>query len=329
MAYTYFAEVAEGRSGSVDQRYQRSYKRVFIVKTDSAGYGPYYAGSHPSLPLVWSQHPEDPLAYCVGFSVDQDQNEPSLWRVTANYAYNADSFQGGGMGTGATGNPAIDTQQQGQPPENREQSPLSRPRDYQISTNTYREALLFDANGDAICNSGGDPFLPAPERERFTATLNIGLNSSSAPSTAWFNAVGKVNHTTLVVGDYTMPAKTARLNSINAQRVYENGIGYYRWSLVFEYKPSTTSYTSGVWVQMGSTWPELGWRLVLLNLGKRRYTADIPPFGGLVDICKAPTFTSVTSPVLLDNLTQPLAEGAKPYYKAFDIYESVVFPSPL
>jgi hypothetical protein len=328
MAYTYFSEVVEGRSGSVDQRYQRSYKRVFLVKTDSPGYGPYHAGSHPSLPLVWSVHPEDPLAYCVGFSVDQDQNDGTLWRVTANYAYNADSYQGGGAGTGATGNPAIDTQQQGQPPQEREQSPLLRPRDYQVSTNTYNEALLFDANGEAICNSGGDPFLPAPERQRFTATLNIGLNVATAPTTAWFDAVGKINHTTLVIGAYTMPPKTARLNSVNAQRVYENGIGYYRWTLVFEYKPSTTTHT-GIWTKMGDKWPQLGWRLVLLNMGKRRFTTDIPPFGGLVDITKPPTFTTVTSPVFLDNYTQPLPEGEKPYYKAFDIYESVVFPSPL
>jgi hypothetical protein len=327
MAYTLFREVIEGRSGSVDQRYQRAYKRAFLVKTDSAGYGPYYAGSHPSLPLVWSIHPEDPLAYCVGFSVDQDQNDGTLWRVTANYAYNADTFQGGGTGTGATGNPAIDTQQQGQAPADRVQSPLSRPRDYQISTVAYPEALRGDVDGNAILNSAYDPFLPASEIQKFGAQITIGLNASTPPSEAWMSAVGKLNATTLTItppgSTISLAAKTTRLNSLNAQAVYENGLAYWRWTLAFEFRPSTTTYTSG-WVQLGASWPVLGWKLVLLDAGKRRwdgtrYTAFSDP----------PGQQPVTQAVLMDGSTDRLAANTKPYYKAWDIYRTITFPSPL
>jgi hypothetical protein len=323
MAYTLFKEVIEGRSGSVDQRYQRAYKRVFLVKTDSPGYGPYYAGSHPSLPLVWSVHPEDPFAYCVGFSVDQDQNDGTLWRVTANYAYNADTFQGGGVGTGPTGNPAIDTQQQGQAPTERVQSPLLRPRDYQISTVSYPEALRGDIEGNAILNSAYDSFLPASEIQRFGAQITIGLNDANPPTTAWFASVGKINYNTLTLGAYTCAPKTVRLNNLNANLVYENGVKYWRWSMVWEYRSSTTSYGGG-WVQLGTDWPDLGWKLVLLDAGKRKKVGT-----DWVSFTDRPGQQPVTQPVLMDGGGDRLAQNAKPYYKAWDIYKSYIFPSPL
>lgn len=325
MGYTLFKEVIDGRSGSVDQRYQRAYKRVFLVRTDSPGYGPYYAGSHPSIPLVWSQHPEDALAYCVGFNVEQDQNDGMLWRVTANYAYNADTFQSGGVGTGTTGNPAIDTQQQGQAPADRVQSPLSRPRDYQISTVAYPEALRGDAAGNAILNSAYDNFLPPAEIQRFGAQITIGLNNATPPSETWMGCVGKLNASTLTIlppgATISLAAKTTRLNSLNAQAVYENGVAYWRWTLNFEFRPSTTSYAGG-WVQLGSSWPVLGWKLVLLDSGKRRWNGTDWEFFKDRGV-------QVNQPVLMNGSSNRLSADAKPYYKAWDIYSTVSFPSPL
>lgn len=325
MAYKRFSELIDGRSGSVDQRYQRSYKRTFLVQTDSPGYGPYYAGSHPSLPLVWSTHPEDALAYCVGFSVEQDANDGTLWRVTANYSYNADSFGGGGGGAaggvGGTGNPAIDTQQQGQAPQDRVQNPLLRPRDYQINTVAYPEALRGDTTGNAILNSAYDNFLPPAEIQRFGAQITVGLNDANPPTTAWFAAVGKLNYNTLTLGAYTCAPKTVRLNSLNATLVHENGISYWRWSMVWEYRSSVTSYAGG-WVQLGNDWPDLGWKLVLLDAGKRRWNGtDWESFKD--------KGVQVTEPKLMDGNGGRLAANAKPYFKAWDIYKAYIFPSPL
>lgn len=324
MAYTLFSEVAEGRTGSVDQRYQRSYKRVFLVRTDSATYGPYYAGSHPSLPLVWSAHDEDANALCVGFDVSQDQSDPLLWRVTANYAYAADVANSSGQGS--TGNPAIDTQQSGIAPGSRAAAPLSRARDYQVTSIAYPETVLWDTTGNAIENSAYDPFLPAPEVQKFGAQITVGLNSSSAPSNAWLGSVGKVNATTLTLGSYSLPALSTRLNNLSAQLVYEQGVSYWRWTLAFEYRPNGTSYAGG-WVQMGSAWPELGWKLVLLDAGKRKFTGTGT---GWEDFRDAPTYTTpVSQPVLMNGASDRLTAGAKPYYKAWNVYDSITFPSPI
>jgi len=90
MAYTLFTEVAEGRTASVDQKFNRTYTRVFLVRTDAASYGPAYAASHPSLPVIFSAHNEDANAYCLSISPSQDQGDPTLWRISVNYGYNVD-----------------------------------------------------------------------------------------------------------------------------------------------------------------------------------------------------------------------------------------------
>lgn len=322
MAYVRCSEVIDGRSGSVDQRYQRSYKRVFLVETDANTYGPYYAGSHPSLPNIWDAHDEDANAYCVGFDVSQDQDNPRLWRVTCNYAYNADTAAS--SGNGPTGNPAIDTQQQGQAPADRVESPLSRPRDYQIATVTYPETLRGDADGNAILNSAYDYFTPAPEGQKLAATITVGLNNSSAPSNTWLGSVGMINASSMTIGAYTVGAKTTRLNSLNAQLVYENGVSYWRWTLVFEYRPSSTSYAGGWQSLPGSAWPELGWKLVLLDAGKREWTGS-----AWQDFKDKPYTAAVSAPVLMNGSGGRLSGGSTPKYKAWEIYKTTTFPSPM
>lgn len=332
MAYTYFGEVAEGRSGSVDQKYQRAYKRVFLVKTDSSAYGPYYAGSHPSLPVVWSVHPEDSLAYCTGFSVDQDQGDVLLWRVVVNYAYNADTPSGGGSGgssggTGPSGNPSIDTQQAGQAPADRVQSPLSRVRDYTISSTTHTEAVQVDENNYTINNSAGDPFVPAAERTRVGATLTVGLNNANAPNVAWLGAVGKVNASSLTIGAYVAPAQTVKLQSLSANLVYENGVSYWRWSLTFEFRPLTAALIglTSVWTQHTGTSIDPGWFLLLLDMGRRK----LPLVNGQPTAIENPPGTPVPIDVALDGSGLPLASGARPYYSPFQLYKTTTFPSPL
>ena len=103
MAYTLFTEVAEGRTASVDQKFNRTYTRVFLVRTDAATYGPAYAASHPSLPVIFSAHNEDAFAYCLSISPSQDQGDPTLWRITVNYGYNVDAPPLTISGTGRNG----------------------------------------------------------------------------------------------------------------------------------------------------------------------------------------------------------------------------------
>lgn len=299
MAYTLFIEIHEGRQASVDSKFQRTYTRVFLVGTDSGNFGPAYAGSHPSLPIIFSQHPEDIAAFCVRLSPVQDSQDPTLWRVTAEYSYNPDLAMGGG-----TGVPAIDGQQQGVAPASRSANPTTRPNDYSIATSTYPISIYKDFNNVAILNRAGDPFLPPLEIQRAEATITVGLNSLNAPSGAWLASAGQVNANTMVIGAYVANPGQAKLNSISAQFLYENGLNYWRWTLVFGYRTT--------------------WAAEVLNQGLRELRA-----GNLVPILDDATGYKIDQPVLLTVDGAKAAAGADPNYRTFNIYPRVTFPTPL
>jgi hypothetical protein len=303
MAYTLFTEVAEGRQATVDSKYNRTYTRVFLIRTDSPTYGPYYAGSHPSLPLIFSAYPDDANAFCVSLSPAQDQNDPRLWRVTAQYAYNTDMAA---VNSAPSGNPAVDTQQQGQPPASRVENPLSRPRDYSISTNAYPWAIEQDRFGNPLQNSAGDPFIPVPEIQKGGATITVGLNSTSSPSAAWIGAIGYLNASSYTVGPYVIGAGLAKLNGVSASLAYENGVSYWRWQLTFEYRPD-------------------GWAWVVANKGKRQVNIN-DPTGPLIEIMSKAGGV-VSNPVYLNASGYAIAPGGARTYATFHIYPRVAFPS--
>jgi hypothetical protein len=310
MAYTLFSEVHAGRQATVDSKFNRTYQRVFLVRTDSATYGPYYAGSHPSLPAIFSAHPEDALAYCLTLAPSQDQDDPLLWRVTATYGYNLDMTT---SGSAPSGNPAVDTQQQGVAPASRVQAPASRGRDYQIATNSYplalAEAYYTGTNSmQPVENSAGEPLLPPLTGVYGGATITVGLNSLNSPSAAWIGSIGFVNAASYTIGPYVIGAKLAKLNSVNAQLVYENDVSYWRWSLVFEYRPN-------------------GWGVTLANMGKKlRITAGA---SGLKDILingvptSVPLFLNSTGTAVWDSATDSVS--AK--YRTYVPYNTTTFPS--
>lgn len=300
MAYTLIKETAEGRSAGVDQKYQRTYARVFIVRTSSSSYGAAYAASHPSLPRIWNRHPDDSIAFCTGLDVSQDGNDPQQWRITANYAYyEADA--------------AVDTQQKGQDPADRVENPLSRPRDYGISTSSYNFATQYACNTSTnaytvpIVNSAGDPFLPPAEVVKGAATITVGLNSTVSPSATWIAAIGALNASTYTVGPYVIGAGLAKLDSVSATKTFENDVSYWRWSLSFSYRPS-------------------GWAYVVMDAGKRRKVGGVSP-----PITITVNGVPVSSPVPLTGAGRPMTQtqiDAGSYtYLTFHIYPRVSFPS--
>lgn len=303
MGYTLFTEVAEGRQASVDGKYNRTYTRVFLVRTDSNSLGPYYAGSHPSLPTIFSAYPDDANAYCISLSPVQDQSDPMLWRVTAQYSYNTDMVA---SNSAPSGNPAVDTQQQGQAPGDRVENPLSRPRDYSISSNSFPWAVETDRLGNPIQNSAGDPFIPVPEIQRGGATITVGLNDASSPSAAWIGAIGYLNSAAYTIGPYVIGTALAKLNGVSASLAYENGVSYWRWSLTFEYRPD-------------------GWAWVVANKGKRQTDVN-DPTGQPVDIITA-AGVPVANPVYLDASGYAIEPGDARTYATFHVYPRVAFPA--
>ena len=298
MAYKLFSEVAEGRTASVDQKFNRTYTRVFLVRTDDPTYGPAYAASHPSLPVIFSAYPEDTDAYCLSISPSQDQGDPTLWRISVNYGYNIDAPS---AASAPSGDPAVETQQAGQAPADRVENPLSRPRDYSVATVAYPIGVTYDRSNNLIKNSADDPFLPATEIVKGGATITVGLNSTSSPSGAWIGSIGSINAASYTIGPYVCGTALVKLNSVSANLVYENNVSYWRWSLVFEYRPN-------------------GWAYVVNDMGMfKKVSGTRKP----IDI----NGVNVTVPVNLDGAGLPLAAGGTPIPLTFHVYPRVTFPS--
>lgn len=333
--YLDFKEVM-GTSGSVDASFNRTYTRTFNVVVDDASAGPFFAGSHPSLPLIYSQHNEDPYAFCVGLSPARDGTDPHLWIVTATYAYNLDApvplAGGGGMGGGSskTGQPSVDSQQQGYAPGERVIDPMLRPHDYSYATCKVmqvpvdEEPYILPPNIGIrkISNAVGDFFENQPARDIHALRITLGINSRTVPDDVWLNRLQTLNQNAVTLDKVDYQPRTLRMESIAAQRVYEQNVSYYRWTIEFTYKAH--------------------WRIELRNSGNRALmpvmdTQNPPqPIAGKWAIQK-PT-SEYTLPVDLTTdgklLNPTIANGgavtpAKPNYLEFHVWPETTWPTPL
>lgn len=287
MGYEYFQETFPGRRGSVDAKFQRTFERVFIVKTDSPFYGPYYAGSHPSLPLIRSAHPEDPNAYCSALVPVQSDVDPTLWTVTASYVYY--SYPGEGI-----------------------PDPLARPTEYEIDGDMWPEAVFMDRVGNAICNSAGDPFLPPVEMMRTGCTITVEFNLATPPTNAWIDAQGTVNASTMVIGPWTFGAELLKLLKVRGKKIYETATAFWRWTLVFQYRPFVALTT------------RQGHKTVLLDQGRREKISGV-----MVPIVDPGTGIPTDQPVPLNGLGRKLPVGAGAVFAIFDTTGTTAFPTPL
>ena len=232
MSYVYFVEDLDTQA-SQDQRYQKQAKRTFKVKVSDPTSGAIYAASHPSLPIVWSRHPEDTYLILVRLTSQRDSEDPTLFHIGAEYTYYADAIS-------VFGNPAIDSQQSGMDPSVRQENPLLRPSDYTVATTT-RPWATYSAWNTAtntynlpIVNSAGDPFLPPVEISKSGCTISIGLNSIVPPSGSWLSAVDYLNANAMIIGPYTFGVAQLKLTNVSAQLIYENNLSYWRWTINFE-----------------------------------------------------------------------------------------------
>jgi hypothetical protein len=311
-----------GRDGSVDAKFNRTYQRQFLVEVDANTYGPWYATGAPGIPRIFNTHNEDTNAYCVNVVPTQDREDPTLFRVTAHYGYNLDGWAAGGN-LASTGNPWVDSQQAGLPIADRVENPLLRPRDYDFATVVSgQEVLEFDVNGRPLLNTAGDPFFPPYTIEKPAVNLIIGLNSTDAPGDVWAAYYNYLNAAPMAIGPWTYAAKRARLRSVTAKRVNEQNVSYWRWMIAFEVRQD--------------------WRWRPRSQGYQAYINRT--VGGVTvkkkELIKDAAQVRVAHPVGLDVdgyrcvVTESVVMGEtirtdNTYQHAWDVLPTMTFPSPL
>jgi hypothetical protein len=184
MTVNYVEEIASGRRATNDKG-ARSYSRAFRLNTTQQSEGPYAVGSHPSLPIIGSTHPEDSGAWCTTLTVENSDPWKG-WTVTADYSTERE------LATDPTNDPAV----------------------ISVTTEQFQKVADKDINGNATTNSAGDPYDPPHMMDDSRRTIHITKNMSGHPS--WLLSYSDVvNSDTFTVKGITYAIGTGKVQGIS------------------------------------------------------------------------------------------------------------------
>ena len=314
MAIDLFEELWQERKGTLDKSYQNTFSRSFIAHTDTLEqtdisiYDAIYA--HANCPQIGDLFPGDDDSYAQSVNISPEQDDPQTWKVTIEYSSNPDAASS--SPNGSTPPPAVETQQAGQKPADREAEPTLRPPDFKVNF------VSFPYIVPNINNSAGDPFVPPITVEKFRPVFSIGCNVSTIDSYDLATYIGKVNSSTVTFSTGTgctlrILAKTGKIKNINTELLLEGSYQY--WRLTYEIEINTSlDPVDGETV--------IGWDMHLLDMGYRIRKDDgerAPIFEGGVKI---------TQPVRLNGAGKKTAAGAANSYLVFsssDVYGTINF----
>lgn len=254
-------------SDRVDGKLNRTITEDYYLKTDDTTYKTTQASLKFTADYslgIGSVHSTQSDCYVSGIESTFDPNSANdmrVFKVTVTYTNNWDS---GGTGTNSSGGSAAGAtagQEQGKPPDQREENPLLRGIDVKRSSSGTKVERFWDAAGSAYLNSANDLFQNGlgvgAGTTRYTIERNLAI-SSATPQYMWF-----CNASTVVIpifGD-AWAAHCLKLVSHDSVPVYEKGISYFRETYVLESGPNYDH--SGNY---------LGWREEVISRGYRERT---------------------------------------------------------
>lgn len=203
------------RSGSSDEKFQRSYTVKWLVTTNNKLDGPQVVidgvgGATPDAV------PGKYATYAIGTDVDANAYQLSLgvepyhagtefqWVVTAEY-----------------GQPP-----KGEDPGERTENPLDRPVRYSIDWVAFTKPLTKDKDGNPIANAAKQSFDPPPEQEDLRPVLVAKKNFATLAEVislmvTYKNAVNTDEF-------YGAGEREAKVESITTgDQIHENGYAYY------------------------------------------------------------------------------------------------------
>ncbi|WP_254509892.1 hypothetical protein [Anatilimnocola floriformis] len=201
-------EVGGGREGSVNEKGERRYTRVFQVITDSALDGPLLVRTAPGIPgrgNIYATATEfDPGAKVKTITPSQSDN-PKIWEVRVEY----DSVT-----------------------EDEPENPLERPPEVSWSAAPYSRVAWKDNDGKAIVNSAGHYFDPPLEVDDSRPVLSVTRNEAA------FNPSLAIDYQDAVNSDGFLgfsPGQ-AKVAKIDASSATENDIFYWKVSYEFHFR---------------------------------------------------------------------------------------------
>lgn len=217
MAVVSFKWIHDGRTGggdTLDGEVTRT--RVARVRTDTNtdGEAVVLAAANANGAAIGDAHPDGGGVFLQRRSADNISQSKVIWIVTCHYS-----------------NKLID-------------NPLDEPAKIKVAGQLFTAPILFDANGELICNSAGSLFVdPSPEadfpRRLVTAKKNIATPDLADPIFALQNTLNESEVTIwssygsgLVIG-----VKKGKLREVDLDGPEErNGVEYFVLSLTIDWR---------------------------------------------------------------------------------------------
>lgn len=189
----------------------REHTREFVIESD-ADITPYAArlASHggTTLPLVGDVHPSDAGSYCVDVEIkrmSEGSAAPFIYEAACQYSSETRLI------TVAT-------------------SPLLRPWKYSGTTGSDTEDFLEDKTTPTplqVVNSAWEPFDTLPQRLAKGMSVTVTRNQGTSPA-ALLDVYDKTSNSgSVTIDGYSYPAKSLLMESINWEKVTEDGTDYY------------------------------------------------------------------------------------------------------
>lgn len=208
MTVIYMEEMASGRTAK-NSRGIRTYQAQFRLRTTDQTDRPYDVGSHPSLPVIGSVHPDDSFAWCT--DIDVAPSEPwAGWTVTATYTTEREITE----------------------------NPLSEPAVITWNSEQYQKPVTIDKDEKLIVNSAGDPFDPPAMMDDARVSVTVTKNVASVPS--WvFEYHNAINSASFTIDGRTIAARTAKVQSLSiGERQFRNDVQFrvLTYSMTFRYE---------------------------------------------------------------------------------------------
>lgn len=217
MAVVKVVEKWSGRSGNIDDKYRRDYRRVFQVITNNTYDEAAAIIASPlvnaDVPSLWDSYENrdgsfvDNGALCTKITIDQNPEEPTDWTLTCEFSSNVTD----------------ETLQN--------KDPLSRPPDISVDFDQFQEPFDVDLVGQSLVTSAGQKFDPPVMRDDSRPVIVIERNEPTFDYTVAANYKDAIN-SDIVLGFQPLTLKLR----MGARRAYENGVIFWRVRYQLSYK---------------------------------------------------------------------------------------------
>jgi hypothetical protein len=221
--------VPGGRASTINEQFQRTYTRQFIVISDDITDDEYYVRTHLGVSL-FSAHPDDAGARLKSIVVqegepltdargDSSGHHGAKWMATLEYGL-INPYE-----TTATG------------------SPEDQPVQVAINGEIYTQLADLDISGNPIVNAAGDPFDPPVERDQTRANIEITLNLTTLKSSGSNPIATLLGYANLINSDvwFGFPVKTLKIQPPQIVPKYSQFSDVIYWRVTYQvaYNPDT------------------------------------------------------------------------------------------